>query len=117
MTGELMSRDRVVCVLTTGQAWQFKPYKWQDAKILFRHGELAEAISQSCRAHIVVKGVYFQWNNEPTNPAVKDWNIAEMRVSDRTRRDSDALEYWLIYRLIETNVILTVKSSQSSGDS
>lgn len=33
-------RDRVLCVLTTGQAWQFKPYKWQDPRTLFRHGQL-----------------------------------------------------------------------------
>lgn len=32
--------DRVVCVMTTGQAWQFKPYKWNDPKILFHHGML-----------------------------------------------------------------------------
>lgn len=56
--------DRVVCVVTTGQAWQFKPYKWMDPKVLFRH----------------VKGVYFQWQNEPTNPTVRDWNVTEMRV-------------------------------------
>ena len=30
--------DRVICVMTTGQAWQFKPYKWNDPKILFHHG-------------------------------------------------------------------------------
>lgn len=30
--------DRVVCVMTTGQAWQFKPYKWSDPKVLFHHG-------------------------------------------------------------------------------
>lgn len=28
----------------------------------------------------VVTGIYFQYNNEPTNPAVKDWNVTEMRV-------------------------------------
>ena len=32
--------DRVVCVMTTGQAWQFRPYKWQDPKALFHHGKL-----------------------------------------------------------------------------
>ena len=32
--------DRVVCVMTTGQAWQFKPYKWSDPKVLFHHGAL-----------------------------------------------------------------------------
>lgn len=56
--------DRVTCVVTTGQAWQFKPYKWEDPRTLFRH----------------VRGVYFQWLNEPANPSVKDWNVATMRV-------------------------------------
>jgi len=74
--------DRVVCVLTTGQAWQFKPYKWQDPKVLFRN----------------VKGIYFQWNNEPTNPAVRDWNVTEMRI-DRNKRHIDrqvVAEFWRI---------------------
>ena len=30
--------DRVVCVMTTGQEWQFKNYKWKDPKQLFHHG-------------------------------------------------------------------------------
>ncbi|KAF8638874.1 hypothetical protein AX17_001929 [Amanita inopinata Kibby_2008] len=30
--------DRVVCVMTTGQAWQFKPYKWNEPTQLFHHG-------------------------------------------------------------------------------
>ena len=25
--------------MTTGQAWQFKPYKWPDPTQLFHHGE------------------------------------------------------------------------------
>lgn len=31
--------DRVICVVTTGQVWQFKPYKWMDPKVLFRNGK------------------------------------------------------------------------------
>jgi hypothetical protein len=31
--------DRVVAVLTTGQAWQFKPYKWSEPRTLFHHGK------------------------------------------------------------------------------
>lgn len=27
-----------MCVLTTGQDWQFREYKWQSAKELFHHG-------------------------------------------------------------------------------
>ena len=30
--------DRVIAVLTTGQAWQFKPYKWTEPRTLFHHG-------------------------------------------------------------------------------
>jgi parafibromin len=30
--------DRVVCVMTTGQEWQFKNYKWKDPNQLFHHG-------------------------------------------------------------------------------
>jgi parafibromin len=32
--------DRVVCVMTTGQAWQFRPYKWSEPRQLFHHGAL-----------------------------------------------------------------------------
>jgi parafibromin len=32
------SWERVVCVMTTGQAWQFKPYKWNEPTQLFHHG-------------------------------------------------------------------------------
>lgn len=31
--------ERVVCVMTTGQAWQFRPYKWNEPIGLFHHGE------------------------------------------------------------------------------
>lgn len=33
-------RERVVCVMTTGQAWQFRPYKWSEPKQLFHNGTL-----------------------------------------------------------------------------
>ena len=37
--------DRVVCVMTTGQEWQFKNYKWKDPKQLFHHGMLINQFS------------------------------------------------------------------------
>ena len=37
--------DRVVCVMTTGQEWQFKSYKWKDPKQLFHQGAFTSAIS------------------------------------------------------------------------
>lgn len=30
--------DRVVCVVTTGQAWQFQRYKWNEPRQLFHNG-------------------------------------------------------------------------------
>jgi parafibromin len=32
--------ERVVCVMTTGQAWQFRPYKWNEPRQLFHNGVL-----------------------------------------------------------------------------
>ena len=37
--------DRVVCVMTTGQEWQFKNYKWKDPKQLFHHGMFINVVS------------------------------------------------------------------------
>ncbi|KDQ18645.1 hypothetical protein BOTBODRAFT_104124 [Botryobasidium botryosum FD-172 SS1] len=64
--------DRVVCVMTTGQAWQFKPYKWSDPRQLFHH----------------VKGVYVTWTNSPANPNIRDWNVTELKI-DPNRRHVD----------------------------
>ncbi|KAH9930856.1 CDC73-domain-containing protein [Fomitopsis serialis] len=64
--------DRVVCVMTTGQAWQFKPYKWNEPKTLFHH----------------VKGFYMAWANDPPNPKIKDWNVTELKI-DQHRRHID----------------------------
>ncbi|PCH38531.1 RNA polymerase II-associated protein [Wolfiporia cocos MD-104 SS10] len=64
--------DRVVCVMTTGQAWQFRPYKWSEPKTLFHH----------------VKGIYVSWANDPPNSKIKDWNVTELKI-DQHRRHVD----------------------------
>ncbi|KIP03385.1 hypothetical protein PHLGIDRAFT_77677 [Phlebiopsis gigantea 11061_1 CR5-6] len=72
--------DRVVCVMTTGQAWQFKPYKWSDPKVLFHH----------------VKGFYVSLTSEPPNPKIKDWNVTELKI-DANRRHVDksvVAQFW-----------------------
>ncbi|KPV73032.1 uncharacterized protein RHOBADRAFT_38691 [Rhodotorula graminis WP1] len=72
--------ERVVCVMTTGQEWQFKPYKWSEPKELFHH----------------VKGVYPQWTTDPPNAKVKAWNVSELRV-DKSKRHTDkstVAEFW-----------------------
>lgn len=50
--------------MTTGQAWQFKPYKWNDPKVLFHH----------------VKGIYVSLTSDPPNTKIKDWNVTELKV-------------------------------------
>ncbi|GAA6053913.1 hypothetical protein JCM3770_005330 [Rhodotorula araucariae] len=72
--------ERVVCVMTTGQEWQFKPYKWKEPKELFHH----------------VKGVYPQWTTDPPNPKVKSWNVSELKV-DPSKRHTDkstVADFW-----------------------
>ncbi|KAK1217288.1 accessory factor associated with RNA polymerase II [Marasmius sp. AFHP31] len=74
--------DRVVCVMTTGQAWQFRPYKWSEPKVLFHH----------------VKGVYVSWTSEPPNPKIRDWNVTELKI-DQHRRHVDksvVAHFWRI---------------------
>ena len=73
--------DRVVCVMTTGQAWQFKPYKWNDPKVLFHHGM---SVLPLCAVQNIysclVKGIYLSLTSDPPNPKIKDWNVTELKV-------------------------------------
>ncbi|CAG7846080.1 SubName: Full=Related to RNA polymerase II-associated protein-Laccaria bicolor {ECO:0000313/EMBL:CCA66853.1} [Serendipita indica DSM 11827] len=72
--------ERVVCVLTTGQAWQFRPYKWSEPRELFHR----------------VKGFYISWTNDPPNPKVKDWNVTELKIDPNKRHldKSTVAQFW-----------------------
>lgn len=72
--------DRVVCVMTTGQAWQFKPYKWTDPKVLFHH----------------VRGIYVSLTSDPPNPKIKDWNVTELKIDPHRRHVDRAVvaHFW-----------------------
>ncbi|GAA6039763.1 hypothetical protein JCM8097_004210 [Rhodosporidiobolus ruineniae] len=72
--------DRVVCVMTTGQEWQFKPYKWKEPKELFHH----------------VKGIYPQWTSDPPNAKIKSWNVNELRIDPHKRHvdKSTVADFW-----------------------
>ncbi|KAH8977406.1 RNA polymerase II accessory factor [Lactarius hatsudake] len=71
--------DRVVCVLTTGQVWQFRPYKWSEPRVLFHH----------------VKGMYVSWANDPPNPKIKDWNVTELKIDSHRRHvDKSTVAYF-----------------------
>ncbi|KAI0294655.1 RNA polymerase II accessory factor [Multifurca ochricompacta] len=77
--------DRVVCVLTTGQLWQFRPYKWCEPRILFHH----------------VKGIYVSWANDPPNPKIKDWNVTELKI-DPHRRHVDKSSVAYFWKTLDT---------------
>lgn len=68
--------------MTTGQQWQFRPYKWSEPRILFHHGKRLQ--HQCLLAHHVilrpVKGIYVSWTNDPPNHKIKDWNVTELKV-------------------------------------
>ncbi|KIM63855.1 hypothetical protein SCLCIDRAFT_116100 [Scleroderma citrinum Foug A] len=76
--------ERVVCVMTTGQAWQFRPYKWSDPRTLFHH----------------VKGIYVTWSNDPPNTKIKDWNVTELKI-DPHRRHIDKSVVAHFWKLID----------------
>lgn len=76
--------ERVVCVMTTGQAWQFRPYKWSDPRTLFHH----------------VKGIYVTWSNDPPNTKIKDWNVTELKI-DPHRRHVDKSVVAHFWKLID----------------
>ncbi|ODV88997.1 hypothetical protein CANCADRAFT_32395 [Tortispora caseinolytica NRRL Y-17796] len=80
--------DRVVAVFTTGQAWQFKSYKWSNPNDLFQK----------------VKGFYVSYANDNAPAATKSWNIEKVSI-DRTHRFRDreisehiwdSIEKWML---------------------
>ncbi|KAF8344129.1 RNA pol II accessory factor, Cdc73 family-domain-containing protein [Cantharellus anzutake] len=73
--------DRVVCVMTTGQAWQFKPYKWSDPTQLFHH----------------VKGIHVTWANDPPNSRIRDWNVSDLKIDSNRRHldKSTVANFWM----------------------
>ncbi|EST08531.1 RNA polymerase II accessory factor, Cdc73 [Kalmanozyma brasiliensis GHG001] len=77
--------NRVIAVFTTGQAWQFKTYRWTEPRELFKN----------------VMGVYVRWHNEPQNPNVRDWNVVEVQV-DRNKRHTDKQAVSHFWRQLES---------------
>lgn len=65
--------DRVVAVFTTGQAWQFKNYRWSSPAELFKH----------------VLGIYIGWRGEIPPESVRAYGHRIMPVSVDKWRDSN----------------------------
>lgn len=69
--------NRVVAVFTTGQAWQFKGYKWQNSAELFSHA----------------LGVYVGWRGEQVPDTVKGWGRGVISVGvDQVREGGATLQ-------------------------
>lgn len=75
---------RVVCVVTTGQKWQFKGYRWEEGRDLFRN----------------VFGVYPRWSNEAKDGNVKEWNVLDLQI-DANKRHHDAQISGMFWRQLE----------------
>ncbi|KAK4214856.1 RNA pol II accessory factor, Cdc73 family-domain-containing protein [Rhypophila decipiens] len=91
--------NRVVAVFTTGQAWQFKNYRWSNPTELFRH----------------VQGIYLGWRGEPApetvrafghrvlSCAVEKWRDPTAPGAEQSRwRDREVVES--IWKAIEANM-------------
>ncbi|CAD0028402.1 unnamed protein product [Aureobasidium pullulans] len=71
--------NRVVAVFTTGQAWQFKGYKWSQPAELFSHA----------------LGVYVGWRNELLPDTIKGWGRGVLNVGiDAYREGQTAQQRW-----------------------
>ncbi|KAL8339881.1 hypothetical protein RB601_006148 [Gaeumannomyces tritici] len=67
--------NRVVAVFTTGQAWQFKNYRWPQPADLFRH----------------VAGVYVGWRDQPPPETVRAWgHRVQVHAIDKYREPPTA---------------------------
>ena len=74
--------DRVVAVFVSGQAWQFRGWKWTDPVEIFSN----------------VKGFYLKYADVKTDPQIKQWNVTVLEVN-RYKRHLDAqcvYEFWSI---------------------
>jgi len=77
---------RVVAVFTTGQAWQFKSYKWQQPSDLFRQ----------------TLGVYVGWRGDGVPDTVKSWgrNVLTSQV-DKYHAGAAASNRWRDREVVE----------------
>ncbi|KAK9317444.1 RNA pol II accessory factor, Cdc73 family-domain-containing protein [Lipomyces starkeyi] len=69
--------DRVVAVFTTGQAWQFKLYKWHNPHELFQR----------------VKGFCVTFSGDPVPESARAWNVDIVQIDKVHRfRDRETVE-------------------------
>lgn len=72
--------EKVVVVFVTGQAWQFKDWKWANPVELFQH----------------VLGMHLTMDDRAINPTVLSWNCKLLKVNQSKRHlDAGAVnDFW-----------------------
>ncbi|ANB15219.1 Cdc73p [Sugiyamaella lignohabitans] len=80
--------DRVVAVFVTGQAWQFKSYRWSDPNALFQK----------------VLGFALVFRGDPLPPSLTQWNV-KVETLDRSQRFRDREASERIWDRIEQSMI------------
>lgn len=92
--------NRVVAVFTTGQAWQFKNYKWQKPQDLFRN----------------TLGVYVGWRGDPLPDSVKGWGRGVMAVQvDKWNEGQGPAARWRDREIVESIWKAVEENMRSKG--
>lgn len=90
--------SRVVAVFTTGQAWQFKSYKWSTAQELFNH----------------VLGIYVGWRGDEPPESIKAWGRAIATVPVEKWR-GEGVSRWRDREVVESLWGRIEESMRNSG--
>lgn len=67
--------DRVVAIITTGQAWQFAKYKYSKPEVLFQK----------------YPGFFIAYQNDVVPKQIKDWNVNVVRIDRGEKRFRDKM--------------------------
>jgi parafibromin len=78
--------SRLVAVFTTGQAWQFKSYKWQNPPELFKHA----------------LGLHVGWAGDEPPANVKGWGRGVRSVSIEKWNNNAAQARWRDRQVVES---------------
>ena len=90
----------MVAVFTTGQAWQFKEYKWINPTDLFSHA----------------LGVYVGWRGELVPDTVKGWGRGVLSAAvDKWREGQTAGQRWRDREVVEEIWTAIEASMRSRG--
>ncbi|KZF25327.1 CDC73-domain-containing protein [Xylona heveae TC161] len=92
--------SRVVAVFTTGQAWQFKSYKWPSPPDLFRN----------------VLGIYIGWRGEDVPSSVKGWGRGVMKTQvDKWNNHFGVQGRWRDREVVEEIWLAIEESMRAKG--